>query len=119
MSAKILVCVTCDRYANAAPATPTPGERLAKAMRDQVSRGALPTAIRSVECLSNCPNPCAAALRAPGKTSIRLCKLTVDDASALLIAANAYAESRDGDIPLEAFPTSLRERISDRISVPH
>ena len=116
MSAKILVCVTCDRYAGAAT-MPTPGERLAKAMRDQSNRSAVPTAIRSVECLSNCPNPCAAALRAPGKTSIRFCKLTVDDAAALLVAANAYAQSRDGDIALEAFPTSLRERISDRISV--
>ncbi len=117
MSGKIFVCITCDRNAARSAAKPTPGERLANAIRRQSRNGV--TTIRAVECLNSCPHPCAAALRAPGKTLIRFSGLTEDDASALLLAASAYAESADGNVPVDALPSSLRERVSDRVSMQH
>jgi predicted metal-binding protein len=41
----------------------------------------------------------------------------VEDAPALIEAAQLYADSADGDLPQDAVPASLRTKISDRVSV--
>ncbi len=110
MSARIFVCVTCSRYAPTPAGEPTPGQRLADAMR----RGGSAVAIRTVECLNGCPHPCAAALRTPGKTIIRFSRLGTDDVPDLLETAARYAESVDGDIPI---PATLQPKVSDRVSM--
>jgi predicted metal-binding protein len=116
MSGRIIVCLTCDRYAAPPADEPTPGRRLAAALQANASSPGHQITVRTVECLNGCPHPCTAALRRPGKCLIRFSGLTPDDAPALIEAAELYAASRDGNIPAEALPASLREKISLRIA---
>ena len=112
---RIFVCTTCDRYAPASAGQPTPGLRLAHAMKQHAAQSGI--AVRTVECLNGCPHPCTAALRTPGKTIIRFADLTTDDAPALLEAAALYADSPDGNLSAEALPISLRGKVADRVSL--
>jgi len=114
---RVFVCTTCSRYDPAPAGQPTPGLRLAQAMKQHAAQAGSAAAVRMVECLNGCPRPCMAALRTPGKCFIRFSELTMEDAPALLQAAALYAESPDGDLPLEALPASLRGKVSDRVSV--
>ncbi len=116
MSGRIFVCLTCNRYAPPPAGEPTPGQRLATAMKAAAVRAASPVAVRTVECLNGCPHPCTAALRAPGKCVIRFAELAADDAPALIEAAEVYARSADGDLPAELLPASLRAKVSGRVS---
>ena len=117
MSGRVFICTTCNRYTPAPAGEPTPGQRLAHAMRQHAARCGSGIAVRTVECLNGCPRPCTAALRMPGKMVIRFAELTPDDAPALLDAASLYAASADGDVPAESLPASLRAKITDRVSV--
>lgn len=114
---RVFVCTTCDRYAGSLAGQPTPGQRLAHAMRQYAARCGGTVAVRTVECLNGCPHPCTAALRAPGKVVIRFSELSAEDAPALIEAAERYAETPGGDIPPDALPASLRGKVSDRVSV--
>lgn len=114
---RIFVCATCNRHAPTPAGQATPGLRLAQAMKRHAAQCGSAIAVRTVECLNGCPHPCTAALRTPGKTIIRFAGLTTDDAPALLEAAARYADSADGDLPAEAFPASLRGKITDRASL--
>ncbi len=115
---RVFVCTTCNRYAATPAGQATPGQCLARAMKQYAVQCGSTVAVRTVECLNGCPHPCTAALRAPGKMVIRFSELTVEDAPALLDAASRYAESPDGDVRTEALPASLRGKVSDRVSVP-
>jgi predicted metal-binding protein len=116
MSARIFVCMTCDRYAPTAPGEPTPGRRLALALLASARATGREIAVRTVECLNGCPHPCTAALRAPGKCAIRFSSLTPDDAPALIEVAACYAGSFDGDIPPGAMPGHLGSKVSLRVA---
>jgi predicted metal-binding protein len=72
--------------------------------------------VRAVECLNGCPHPCTAALRTPGKCLIRFSGLEPEDAPALIEAAERYAASSDGNLPGEAMPAVLRDKVSLRVS---
>jgi predicted metal-binding protein len=115
MNGRIMVCLTCSRYASTPAGQPTPGRRLAAALLASARSPGHPITVRTVECLNGCPHPCTAALRTPGKCVIRFSGLTVDDAPALIEAATHYAVSQDGNIPPEAMPASLRTKVSLRI----
>jgi predicted metal-binding protein len=115
MSGRIIVCLTCDRYGSPRAGEPTPGRRLAVALLANAHQPGHQVTVRTVECLNGCPHPCTAALRTPGKCVIRFSGLTPDDAPALIETAARYATSADGDIPAEAMPASLRDKISLRI----
>ena len=115
MSGRIFVCLTCDRYAPPISGEPTPGQRLAGAMKSAVASLASPVMVRTVVCLNGCPHPCTAALREPGKCVIRFSELTTEDATALLDAAMLYSNSADGDIPIKALPARLQRKVSGRI----
>ena len=112
---RIFVCRTCDRYAPLPAGEPTRGGRLAAALLASASTGHQVT-VRVVECLNGCPRPCTAALRAAGKYVIRFLGLDPSDAPALIEMAERYAESTDGNIPDEAFPGSLRGKVSLRVA---
>lgn len=117
MSGRVLVCLTCDRYARSDAGEPTPGRRLAGALLASARAPGRNVTVRTVECLNGCPHPCTAALRTPGKCAIRFSGLTPEDAPALIEAADAYAASADGDLPVEAMPTSLRGKVSLRVPI--
>ena len=70
-----------------------------------------------VECLNTCPQPCAAALREPGKVVIRFGRLGPDDAPALLAAAEAYAETENGDLADAAMPERLRAKVTGCVTL--
>jgi predicted metal-binding protein len=72
-------------------------------------------AVRTVQCLNGCPKPCTAALREPGKIVIRFSNLTASDAQLVLKAAELYAASADGNVPLEAFPTGIQGKVTSRV----
>lgn len=116
MTARIFVCLTCDRYAQSPPGEITPGQRLAAAMKAIAARALNPIAVRTVECLNGCPHPCTAALRAPGKAVIRFSGLSPADAPELIEAAAKYENSRDGDLPVEVLPAGLRRKITCRVA---
>ncbi len=82
------------------------------AVKFAAAQTASPITVRTVVCLNGCPQPCAAALRDPGKSVIRFAELTTDDATALIEAAELYARSTDGDLPPEALPATLRAKVS-------
>lgn len=115
MSGRIVVCLTCNRYAPAPAGEPTPGRKLAAALQEKARSPGHPVTVRTVECLNGCPHPCTAALRVPGKCVIRFSGLTPEDAPALIEAAEHYAASDDGDIPVEALPDRLRDKVSLRV----
>lgn len=113
---RVFVCTTCHRYDPVPAGETTPGQRLALAMRRHAMQSGSTVAVRTVECLNGCPRPCTAALRMPGKMIIRFAELTADDAPALLEAAARYAASADGNVPADALPELLRDKVSDRVS---
>ncbi len=115
MSGRIIVCLTCNRYAPPEQGAPTPGRRLATALLASARAPGRDVTVRTVECLNGCPHPCTAALRMPGKCAIRFSGLTPDDAPALIEAAESYAGSASGDIPPEALPAALRGKVSLRV----
>ncbi len=73
--------------------------------------------VRMVECLNTCPQPCAAALREPGKVVIRFGRLGPDDAPALLAAAEAYAETANGNLAETAIPERLRHKLTGCVTL--
>src|SRR3954451_14619915 len=96
MRGGIFVCTTCNRYAPPPQGEPTPGQRLAQAMIAIEGGRNGPVPVRTVVCLNGCPKPCTAALREPGKFTIRFSHLTAGDARGLLEIAERYAASPDG-----------------------
>jgi predicted metal-binding protein len=113
MSGRIFVCITCNRYAPpSSPTDPTPGRQLAEAMIEIEGGCNRRIAVRTVQCLNGCPKPCTAALREPGKFVIRFSTLTASNANALLKAAELYAASADGNVPIEAFAAEIQGKVS-------
>ena len=115
--ARIFICTTCNRYAPPAPDEMSPGLRLAQAMKRMAAAAGRNVAVRMVECLNTCPQPCAAALREPGKTVIRFGGLEAEDAPALLAVAEAYGETRGGDLPERAMPERLRAKVTGCVTL--
>ncbi len=115
--ARIFVCTTCNRYAPPAGDASSPGLELAQAMKRMAAAAGHPVAIRMVECLNTCPQPCAAALREPGKVVIRFGRLGPEDAPALLAAAVAYAETANGDLTESAMPERLRPKVTGCVTL--
>jgi predicted metal-binding protein len=111
---RIFICTTCNRYAAPCLGEMTPGERLARAVK--VAAGDR-LAVRMVECLNTCPNPCAAALREPGKAVIRFGGLVPEDTEALIEAAELYAGSTNGDLSPGTLPRQLRNKIAGRVTL--
>jgi predicted metal-binding protein len=114
---RIFVCVTCDRYAAHSDCQPTPGQKLANAVRQSAQKSGSSMSVRAVECLNGCPHPCTAALRAPGKAVIRFSYLNEADASALLDVATAYANSPSGEMDDGQIPERLRAKVSDQVKL--
>jgi predicted metal-binding protein len=116
MGGRILVCLTCNRYGAQQAGQPTPGHRLAGALKAQADALGHQVTVRTVECLNGCPRPCTAALRMPGRCIIRFSGLTPEDAPALIEVAEQYSASATGDIPPEAMPAGLRNKVSLRVA---
>lgn len=115
--ARIFICTTCDRYAPRPAGEELPGLTLALAMKRAAAMAGKSVTVRMVECLNTCPQPCAAALREPGKTVLRFGRLEPEDAPALLETAEAYARTPDGDLPARSLPGRLREKLTDRVTL--
>jgi predicted metal-binding protein len=113
---RIFICTTCNRYAPQRSDETSPGLRLAQTVKAAAAQDKT-IAVRMVECLNTCPNPCAAALREPGKAVIRFGGLKPEDTSALLAAATAYAQSADGILSPNALPERLRSKLAGCITL--
>lgn len=98
MTARLIVCTTCDRYAEPRP-EPTRGEALARAVEARAQARGVDLAIVRVDCLDGCSRPCNAALRARGKPFRRFSGLSVTDCDALIDAALAYRADPRGLLP--------------------
>jgi predicted metal-binding protein len=114
---RIFICTACDRYSLRSTREMTRGERLARAVKAAAIADGDAVAVRMVECLNTCPNPCAAALREPGKTVIRFGGLVAEDSDALITAAKLYERSLDGDLASEALPQRLRDKVTGRVTL--
>ena len=114
---RVFVCSTCSRYAPPAAGESTRGQEMVRACKQASAAKGGSIAVRSVECLNGCPQPCTAALRTPGKTLVRFSELVPDDAGALIEAAMMHAESPTGDLPIEALPDRLRKKIAGQVDV--
>lgn len=115
MSGRILVCLTCNRYAPPAAGETAPGRRLAEALTARAHEPGRAVTVRTVECLNGCPKPCTAAFRTPGKCLIRFSGLVPEDAPALIELAERYAESPDGNLDPSQFPSGLGAKVSLRV----
>ncbi|MBT9290271.1 DUF1636 domain-containing protein [Prosthecodimorpha staleyi] len=98
MTARLIVCVTCDRTADPVPST-TRGAALADAVVVRAADRGEDLSVTRVDCLDGCPRPCNAALKARGKPLRRFTNLSPAMADALIDAARAYAADRDGHLP--------------------
>ena len=116
MIGRIFVCRTCDRYAPPPAGKPTRGGCLAATLLASAASPGHQVIVRAVEYLNGCPRPCTAALRSAGKYVIRFSGLEPSDAPDLIEMAERYAESADGNIPDEAFPGTLRGKVSLRVA---
>lgn len=98
MTARLIVCTTCDRYAGLRR-EPSPGEVLARAVEGRARERGADVAIVRVDCLDGCSRPCNAALRARGKPLRRFSGLSPADCDALIEAALAYRADPGGHLP--------------------
>ncbi|KPL54752.1 hypothetical protein ABB55_23085 [Prosthecomicrobium hirschii] len=98
MTARLIVCVTCDRMADPVPPK-TRGAALAEAVEARAAARGEALAVTRVDCLDGCPRPCNAALKARGKPLRRFSNLSPAMVDALIDAARAYAADRDGRLP--------------------
>ena len=115
--ARIFVCTTCNRYLPPETGAASPGLELAQAMKRLAAASGTAVAVRMVECLNTCPQPCAAALREPGKVVIRFGRLGPEDAPALLAAAEAYAGTATGDLADIVMPERLRAKVTGCVTL--
>lgn len=113
--ARLFLCATCSRYSPARIGELSRGEQLITAVKGAALKVGVNVTVRSVECLNSCPNSCAAALRAQGKTLLRFARLDISDATALVNVAVQYMQSATGDIPSTELPEQLRGKLVDRI----
>lgn len=118
MNETLYVCLTCDREARPAR-VPSGGTVLMEALTLSAQELDKQVRMRRVECLSGCPHPCNAALRAQGKAWMRLSRLTPLDAMAVLQLTQLYAESSDGWVAAETIPARLRAKVSQhKVEIP-
>ena len=115
--ARVFICTTCNRYDPPAAGDDAPGLQLARAMKREAAATGSAVAVRMVECLNTCPQPCAAALREPGKVVIRFGQLGLEDAPALLAAAEAYAQAPNGELAESALPERLRRKVTGLVTL--
>ena len=116
MEARLYVCETCVRDLRVDPEEKTRGRQLADALDERLRSldPALGVVHRTVLCLNGCPQPCNIALRAPGKCSLRLGRLTASDAAPIVDLLLEYSVSRDGNVPPERWPATLRDKVTAR-----
>ncbi|MGH7074005.1 MAG: DUF1636 family protein [Stellaceae bacterium] len=116
MTARLYVCETCVRDRPVGGGDRTLGRQLADAISDRLKDFAATSSAlqRVVMCLNGCPSPCNVALREPRKHGFRLGRLTPADAPAVVDLFLAYAESVDGDVPVERWPARLRDKVTMR-----
>jgi len=117
---RLYVCQTCERDRRVAPGESTRGRRLGDAVAAALERVDADDrlALRRVSCLSGCPSPCNVALRGQRKTALRFSRLCEEDAQAIVDFALRYAESATGEVPGEAWPDGLAERLTVRVPPP-
>lgn len=61
-------------------------------------------------CLGGCRNPCNLSLSVPGKQRLRLTRLQLDDAQAV-VAAVALALTADQPVTRDQLPENLRDKL--------
>ena len=72
-------------------------------------------AIRAVTCLSQCANPCAAALSRPDGFSYVFSGLGADDLDDLMCGARMLVEDERGLLPFRDRPAALKRTLVARI----
>jgi predicted metal-binding protein len=112
MAATLHVCITCRAGQPVYDGEARPGTMLYDALKgaDLPSVTILP-----VECLSACDHGCAVALQAPGAWGYVYCRMSPEDAPAILEGAAKYAASADGIVPWRERPEIFRKRSLARI----
>ncbi|MDJ0957399.1 MAG: DUF1636 domain-containing protein [Arenicellales bacterium] len=107
---RLYVCQTCVRDRRLAPDERSQGSLLGDAVDETLGRMGLSSelALRRVNCLNGCLNPCNIALRAPDKYNLRFSRLTPQSAASLVQFAIAYMQSSDGIVPVESWPDELK-----------
>lgn len=118
-SCTLHVCTSCRP-----PGTPRepqedrPGFKLYRELHEMLAEGPLGhhVEVRPAQCLSLCPRPCGIALSSTGAWSYLFGDqqpgATADD---ILECVSAYIETRDGHMPRERRPKSLRASILGRV----
>jgi predicted metal-binding protein len=108
----VVVCTTCrDEMGSDVP--PRAGELLAEDAR----RAALgeDIRVRTVECLGNCKRRLSASILRDGAWSYVFGDLNVTSGADLVTGAKLFAASRDGLIPWQGRPDSLKRGLVARI----
>ena len=108
--ATLFICRTC----RAADGETRPGADFIRVLRDGF-KGNAEAAIRPVTCLSQCKNPCAAALSRPNGFSYVFSGLQIDDLADLALGAHLLAEDERGLLPLRNRPPALKRTLVARI----
>lgn len=108
--ATLFICKTC----RSADGTERPGASMIARLRENYA-GNGTTAIRAVTCLSQCANPCAAALSRPDGFSYVFSGLGAGDLDDLLSGARMLAEDERGLLPFRDRPAALKRTLVARI----
>ena len=117
---KLYVCQTCQRDAPLARGEQSRGALLTQALTEALGHERFENVLLvRVACLNGCLNPCNLALRYPRKYSLRLSRVTDDDAQAVLELLATYVHHETGDIADSEWPEGLADRLSARVPPPH
>jgi predicted metal-binding protein len=108
----IVVCTTCRDQAGS-DARPRAGELLAEDTRRAAEGDDI--RVRTVECLGNCKRRLSASILRDGAWSYVFGDLDVTSGADLVAGARLYAASRDGLIPWQGRPDSLKRGLVARI----
>ncbi len=110
-AATLFVCVSCRRKREDAPeGFDLPGQGLVHALEREIARrAAVGLTVTPVECLAVCRRPCTVALAGPGKWAHLVGDLDAEaHVGDIVSAALSFARSKDGIVPWNERPQSIR-----------
>ncbi len=113
MTATLYVCQTCKAGEVHEEDADRPGARLYAALSEMDAPEGV--TVVGVSCLSACSQGAAVALSEPGKWSYVYGRMTVEDASDIMVGAGAYAATTDGLVPWRERITQFRKQSLARI----
>lgn len=110
---QLMICQSCPRYQPSPGRAPGDGATLGKRVFAQLAL--LPftenLVAAPISCLGGCRSPCNLSLSTPRGGRLRLTRLAVDDADAVVAAVTLYLTADERGVQIRDLPESLRDKV--------